>query len=420
MIPLPIPAILKLVIIFLIIALSIKFKLPLAIAMFLGSVLIFLFFETDLSLIPTILKKSIIAFDTISLVVVVFLILAFSGLLKISGRLDLITKDFEEAFGGGSAFFIMFPSIIGLLPMPGGAIFSAPMIEQKGLKEGFSPERLSAVNFWFRHIWEFMWFLYPGVIISSSIFGISPADMFIHHFPLTIFAMIFGWLFLLHRKVSSKSSINWKKIPSFIFRLMPIIMLVVSNVIIRTVVSVFELGVPDNIVMALCLIGSIVYVLIKDKPNWKELAKVIFTKKIFSMLSIIFLIFLFKETLTQTGAVSLTADEIQEYNLPFMLILIILPFVVGLLMGITIGFVSTFVVIESLLSTFPSVSVYSALVLAYTSGIAGIYLSPVHICLILTKDYYGATLLGTLKKIIIPVLLIMLIAIGLYFLYNLI
>lgn len=420
MIPLPIPAIFKLIIIFLIIAVSLKFKVPLAISMFLGSILIFLFFETDISLVPKIFKNSIISFDTISLVIVIFLILAFSGILKISGRLDLITSDFEEAFGGGSAFFIMFPSIIGLLPMPGGAIFSAPMIEQKGLKEGFSPESLSAINFWFRHIWEFMWFLYPGIIISSGIFGISPADMFIHHLPLTISAMFFGWLFLLYKRVSSKSSINWKKVPSFIISLTPIIMLVVSNVIIRTLVSVFGLGIPDNLVMAVCLIGSIIYVLIKDKPSWKELYKVIFTKKMLSMLSIIFLIFLFKETLTQTGAVTLTAEEIQEYKLPFMLILIILPFIVGLLTGITIGFVSTFVVIESLLVVFPEVSVYSALILAYTSGIAGIYLSPVHICLILTKDYYGATLLGTLKKIIIPVLLILLVSIGLYFLYNVI
>ena len=41
--------------------------------------------------------------------------------------------------------------------MPGGAIFSAPLV--KGAAEGLdaTPGQLSLVNYWFRHVWEVAW-----------------------------------------------------------------------------------------------------------------------------------------------------------------------------------------------------------------------------------------------------------------------
>ncbi|MFW5799379.1 MAG: DUF401 family protein, partial [Spirochaetota bacterium] len=281
-------AIVKLIIIFLLMAGILKFKLPLSAALFFGSVGVFLLFQSGLSLIPEIINTGILSFDTITLVIIIFLILAFSGVLKETGRLERITRDFETAFGGGSAFFIIFPSVIGLLPMPGGAIFSAPMIEKKGIEEGLSPRRLSAINYWFRHNWEFMWFLYPGIIISSEIFDISVWDMFIHHLPLTPIAMFIGWFFLLRGRVSSRTSIQWRRIPEFLSALSPIIILVVSNVILRVINSTTGIVIEENLIMILCLIGSIIYMLVLDKPDWNQFVKATFTKKMFAMVFVVF------------------------------------------------------------------------------------------------------------------------------------
>jgi uncharacterized protein len=416
-----IPAIVKLAIVFIAVAVMIKFKLPLILSMVGGSVMMFFMFTTDLSIVPSIIKGGVLSFDTVSLVGVVSLILVFSGILKVSGRLSRITGDFESAFGGGSPFYIIFPSVIGLLPMPGGAIFSAPMIEEKGRQEGLSSDRLSAINYWFRHNWEYMWFLYPGIIISAEIFGISTLSVTLHHLPITPIAMFIGWFFLLRGRMASRTSINWSAIPRFVKVLSPIIILIGLKISFDVLFPLINIGLHKNIIMMTALIISIAFLLIRDKPDWKAVYKVVFNFKMLSTILIVFAVFLFKETIEQSGAIDLVATEIQTYGLPFMLIITILPFIVGLLTGFTIGFVTlglTFT--ASLLPSFPDISPYAALVLSYASGVAGIYLSPVHICLVLTKDYFGASLGGTLKKIALPVLFTTLTGVGLYFLYNLI
>ncbi len=418
-----IPSIIRLLIIFILIALMLKIKFPLALAMFIGSILAFFLFKPDVSIIPKVLDKSILSFEVVSLVVVIFLILTFSGILKVSGRLKHITDDFENAFGSGSTFFIIFPSVIGLLPMPGGAIFSAPMIEQKGLKEGFSPERLSAINYWFRHVWEIMWFLYPGIIISSSIFNVNVWEIVVLHLPITIISLFSGWFFLLRKKIKGKSHIKWNKIPAFLKGLLPILILIISNILLQVILSALNIPYHKNVIMSFCLLGSIIFVLITDKPNWKVLIKEIFNVKMLSMIVLIFLIFVFKETLSETNAITNISNEVKnDFKLPFMLIITSLPFIVGLSTGITVGFVSlTFPVIASIYSSsFSNISVYSISVLSYTVGVIGILLSPLHICLVLTKDYFKATLLGTLKEILFPLLIMLSSGVGLYFLYDLI
>ncbi len=414
-----IPAIVKLGIVFIVVAVMLKFKVPLILSMIGGSVMMFFMFTTDLSIIPPIVKEGVLSFDTVSLVGVVFLILVFSGILKVSGRLNRITEDFENAFGGGSPFYIIFPSVIGLLPMPGGAIFSAPMIEQKGRKEGLSSDRLSAINYWFRHNWEYMWFLYPGIIISAEIFGVSTLSVTLHHLPITPTAMFIGWFFLLRGKMTSRTSINWSAIPKFILVLLPIIILIGLKISLDFLFPLLNIGLHKNLIMIVSLLITIFFVLIKDKPDGKAVYKVVFNFKMLSTMLIVFAVFLFKETIEQSGAIDLVAKEIQTYGLPFMLVISILPFIVGLLTGFTIGFVTlglTFT--ASLLPSFPDISPYAALVLSYAGGVAGIYMSPVHICLVLTKDYFGASLGGTLKKIALPVLFTTLAGVGLYFLYN--
>ncbi len=413
------PALLKISLTFGLIAFLVRIKFPLAIAMFISSLLVFFLFGIDISLLGKVFADSFLSFDIITLVLAVFLILVFSGILKVTGQLEKVTYDFEKAFGSGSAFFVSFPAVIGLMPMPGGAIFSAPLIEEKGKIENISPNRLSTINFWFRHVWEYAWILYPGVIVTAEIFNIGIGDMFLHHLPLIPGSIIVGWFFILRGRIKGKSHLNIKKVPAFLKGLLPVLILIISNILFQVIVSVLNLSINKNLVLALCLIGTIIYVIIANRPSSKELLKIVFTKKMLSLLLVIFMVFFFKESLSQ-GAISSIANEIQSYKLPFMLVITILPFLAGLLSGITIGFVSmTFPIIASLLTVFTDVSVYSALILSFTAGYMGVMLSPVHICLILTKDYYGATLGGTLKKIALPAIAMIIISIGFYFLYNL-
>ncbi|MCK4325381.1 DUF401 family protein, partial [bacterium] len=58
------------------------------------------------------------------------------------------------------------------------------------------------------------------------------------------------------------------------------------------------------------------------------------------------------------------------------------------------------------------------IILAYGCGYIGVLLSPVHICLILTRDYFKANLVGIYRLILTPILLLLAGTILLFSLYG--
>jgi hypothetical protein len=66
--------------------------------------------------------------------------------------------------------------------------------------------------------------------------------------------------------------------------------------------------------------------------------------------------------------------------------------VVGVLTGVTSAYIGVgFPVILPLLGT-ESLTFKAGLLLAFAGGFMGVMASPVHLCLVLTKEYFGASL----------------------------
>ncbi|NLI91931.1 MAG: DUF401 family protein [Peptococcaceae bacterium] len=59
------------------------------------------------------------------------------------------------------------PAFLGFLPSLGGAIFSAPLVRESGQRYGLSAEKLTVINYWFRHIWEFSNPIVPAVLLAQ-------------------------------------------------------------------------------------------------------------------------------------------------------------------------------------------------------------------------------------------------------------
>ena len=106
-------------------------------------------------------------------------------------------------------------------------------------------------------------------------------------------------------------------------------------------------------------------------------------------------IMLFKETMETSGAVNNLSSFFVQQKIPLLPIICILPFMTGMLTGLTVGFVG---------STFPLIIHMSGgaslahISLAFAAGFTGVLLSPVHLCLVLTKEYFKADLWGIYKK----------------------
>ena len=136
---------------------------------------------------------SLINPKSICLSLIVCLILVLSQSMEAAGQMARLLDRFQGLVRAPAANLIVFPALIGLLPMPGGAIFSAPMVKTLGSQYRLSPTRLSYVNYWFRHIWEYWWPLYPGVLLTTTIAGMDLWYYVLFLFPLTPVALMAGY-----------------------------------------------------------------------------------------------------------------------------------------------------------------------------------------------------------------------------------
>ncbi len=107
-------------------------------------------------------------------------------------------------------------------------------------------------------------------------------------------------------------------------------------------------------------------------------------------------VIIFKEMLQISGAVDGIANSITQSGIPYIIIFIILPLFIGLITGISVGFVgSTFPLLLHLKETLAY-----EISIAFISGYIGVLISPLHLCLILTREYFKADMLGIYRKII--------------------
>jgi len=90
----------------------------------------------------------------------------------------------------------------------------------------------------------------------------------------------------------------------------------------------------------------------------------------------------------------------------------------GLTKGITVGYIgASFPVVVRLLGADPDTgTLLSTVVMAYASGFCGMMLSPIHVCLIVTNEYFKTNPMSSLAGLLKPTALVLCLAAGYAFL----
>lgn len=430
-----IPAILKIFLVLFIIVSAIKLKIPLSFSLIIGCISLAVFFQMPINNFFKATLDGLVSFDTISLVMIVVGILILSNAMSVSGRLNRIVDSFKLLVGESRISLITFPALIGLLPMPGGAIFSAPMVGTASENLDIDPQHKTIINYWFRHIWEYWLPLYPGVILALSLSELPILKFIMLNSPMTIVSLIIGYFVILHHiTLTDKIHRNYSKenIFSFIKNLTPILIVILSLLFLGIIVNLIEniLSINSKLIIKILekmpifigLIASIMYVFITDKINTDHLKTIFGKKGIFELGLIVIAIMIFRSILENSGGVEQIKSDLTAYHIPLLGIIILLPFVAGLLTGIAVGFVGTsFPVVIALIQSMntPQEEIGRLIFIAFVFGYLGMMLSPVHLCLLLTKDYFEANLIKTYYRYLIPVCIITaLSALLLFSIYN--
>ena len=87
--------------------------------------------------------------DTVFTIMLVSLI---GGAMKHYGLLDILVDSLLQLINSKKAVLMIVPSLIGTLIIPGGAILSAPFVDEIGESAGLPSPQRAAINLIFRHI----------------------------------------------------------------------------------------------------------------------------------------------------------------------------------------------------------------------------------------------------------------------------
>jgi len=391
-----IPAIIRVVFIFILVLVLIRKKISLGNAFLVGALSMSILFGLEPGPIINSVYKSVTYPKTYLLAIIVSLILILSSSMEKSGQMHRLLENFKGLISKPRLNLALFPALIGLLPMPGGAVFSAPMVKELGSQSNFSPDKLSFTNYWFRHIWEFCWPLYPGILLAAVITDLNLFILVIVMVPVTILAASLGFWSLkdLNRSENNNSQIiTGKTVWPFVLELIPILIVVIPGFLLGIILSIVfpTLFISKELGLILSLCTAVGWVWHKNNMVWRQRWKLISNRQIWSMMYVVVSILIFKGVLEDSSAVSLISHDLIRLKIPILLVSVLLPLFVGLITGLTIAVmgISLPILIPLVHSIGDGSMMLPYVMVVMVSGFAGVLLSPLHLCLILSNEYFN-------------------------------
>lgn len=370
---------------------AVKLRAPLGIT-FLGiAILLGLLAGMPLPKVAVAIGKSAIDYGTLRLVGIVYTLSLIGIILSEMGALTRTVESLQTLLSDRRISMVIPASLIGLLPMPGGAMLSAPMVEEGSRKFDISPERLTYLNFWFRHLWEYIWPLYPGIVLSTGLLNIKAAKLIAPMWPLTVAAIVFGGLIGFRGlKKTGDDEHNDKSKPRALADFFSL-----TWYVWVVVVFVLFFGFDILPVVAICGLLMLLFAKYKSKKKLDFLKSAISWK----VLTLVAGVMIFKGVLETSGLLEQLTATLS--SVPDVLLLFIIPFSIGLLTGVNAAYVG--LGFPLLTAFFISSGQFEPgnYAFAYAAGFAGVLLSPVHLCLALTKEYFEARW-GGIYKYLLP------------------
>jgi hypothetical protein len=386
------PDLLKISAVFLLILLLLRKKFNIGLVMLAASVALFFLYRMPLPSIIRTCEHAVLNGVTIKLILALSFIRMLEQVLRENDVLLRMMASVKALFKNRKVVTISMPLLIGLMPSIGGAYFSAPMVAETTRDVTMSPEEKGFINYWFRHPWECILPLYPGILLAAAVSKTELHALIAANMTYAFIMVVTGFLFAmrgLRGAIKTEETFPKKDLWSFA----PIFAVLL-------LVSFF------HIELHYALTAVVLFLFLFYRYSLKSVFSSLKHGFSIDVIILIFGVMVFKEAMENSGAVGNLSRFFVQEGIPALPILFLLPFMTGMLTGITVGFVgSTFPLIMSIAGN-ASVSTIS---FAFAAGFLGVLLSPVHICLILTREYFKADIWG-IYKLMIPGCIIIFIA----------
>ena len=319
--------------------------------------------------------------------------------LRTSGALDGMVHALQRIFSSTKVTLAVMPAFLGLLPSLGGARFSAPIVEEASKELPLTQEHRAAINFWFRHIFEFSSPIIPGMIMACNIAGVSYSDFIMHLCWLTVLAFAAGWLVLI-TPIKTDGMTSFQEDQEERSQNTQDLWLSLSPVVLTFVLVVF-FNLNASVGMAVVTVG--LFFVLRFTKRFVSLKEVALGALDWKMFFNVICILYFIQILTVTNVLQEIVVAFQNSPLPVPVIIGCVSFIIGVLTGMSQGHVAIVMPIVAAMAT----GNLNLAGVAMAFGVAGQMLTPTHMCLVVTVDYFKSNFFKTLQPVLLSEVIIL-------------
>ena len=367
-----------------------RFKVLIGPAILSGGLLIWLFESRSFEKLWIAFTETLTMQRTWDLLLCLYFVMCLEVELRKSGSLHGMVVTLRNIFSSNKVTLAFMPAFLGLLPSLGGARFSAPIVQEATEGIAVDDEQKSAINLWFRHIFEFSNPLMPGVILACGIANVSIGDLIDQVGWVTILCFVLGWIFLIiplkitdpekATNTQHDRTIDWKSL------------VLAFGPIVTSFLLIVAFNVQAALAMGLVVVAFIpLYFWFKRPISVKSVFTESLDKKLFfNVVCILYFI----QLLTVIGTLDEIVSVFNNSSLPQAVIIACLSFIFGVMTGMGQGYIA--IVMPSVALMAPGNIVLVGIAMVY--GMAGQMVTPTHLCILVTVEYFKCRLWKTIGK----------------------
>lgn len=389
-----------------------RFKVLIGPAILSGGLLIWLFESRSFEKLWVAFTETLTMQRTWDLLLCLYFVMCLEVELRKSGSLHGMVVTLRNIFSSNKLTLAFMPAFLGLLPSLGGARFSAPIVQEASEGIAVDDEQKSAINLWFRHIFEFSNPLMPGVILACGIANVSIGDLIDQVGWVTILCFVLGWIFLIvplkitdpekATNTQHDRTIDWKSL------------ILAFGPIVTSFLLIVAFDVQAALAMGLVVVAFIpLYFWFKRPISVKSVFTESLDKKLFfNVVCILYFI----QLLTVIGTLDEIVNVFNNSALPQAVIIACLSFIFGVMTGMGQGYIAIVMPIVALMA--PGNIVLVGIAMVY--GMAGQMVTPTHLCILVTVEYFKSRLWKTIGKCgVLSLLMILIFSAWTYWRYYL-
>jgi integral membrane protein (TIGR00529 family) len=348
------------------------------------------------------LWSSFVDLSIILLALAVGFIPLIGGGLSQSGQMDDLVRNMRI---GKKAFLAFSPALVGMLPMPGGALLSAPLVDKAG--EDMAQEKKAGLNVWFRHVLYLVYPLSPALIVSIKLANLNIYQVLPYLASFLVFSVALGYFFFLR---SVRGRMEYEEKFSLKKLLTPLTVIVIAPVLDFLIKTLF----PRLIEEAATLVGvatSLTLVIVFGRIGLKEFRQIFRKSKPWDFALIIIGMMVFYNVFKASSIPGLIAEVRITPE--------ILCVVVGFLLGFTTGRIQlpAAIITPLFVTKFGAMST-PVFALMFFSIFLGYVLTPVHPCVALSAKFFRVDIKDFFKEVVPPVLIAFAISFILFLILN--